>query len=214
MRLSDVGWLAALDGQAHELMVRTERGAPLSEVAGALRSALAGAEGPRLVVRTWEELLPDLRQVVHLARVTMDVLYAIVYFVAALGILNAQRMTALERKRELALMMAMGVTPARLAGLVALETVLLTALGAAAGSLFGWGLSAWHARTGWEIAGLGSQGFSYAGAAVSSRLYCVVQPALIAGPALSLWAIGSLSGLWPAIASARLELVRAISGRT
>ena len=213
MRLPDVGWLAALEGQAHELMLRIERGAQLDEVAGALRAELVGADGPKLVVRTWEELVPDLRQLVDITRLTMVVLYAIVYFVAALGILNAQRMTALERKREFAVMMAVGVTPGRLASLVVLEAALLTGLGVVVGGLLGWGLSAWHAHAGLDLVALGSEGFSYGGAAIAPRLYCVVQPALIVSPALAVLAVGVLCGLWPALASARLELVRAISGR-
>lgn len=214
MRIGDVGWLAALDGQAHELIVRTERGTRLDGVKEALQEAVGGADGPTLVVRTWEELLPDLRQLVEVTRLTMLVLYGIVCFVAALGILNAQRMTALERKREFAVMMAVGVTPVRLASLVVLEAALLTGLGVVAGGLLGWGLSAWHAHAGLDLVALGSQGFSYGGAAIASRIYCVVRPMLIVVPALAVLAGGILCGLWPALVSARLELVRAISGRT
>lgn len=214
MRLADVGWLAALEGRAHELMIRIERGAPLGKVADAVRAAVAGVDGPKLVVRTWEELVPDLRQLVDFTALTMDLLYAIVYFVAALGIFNAQRMTALERKRELAVMMAVGVTPVRLAGLVVLEAVLLIGLGAVGGVGLAWGLSTWHAHAGLDLGALGTQGFSYGGAVIASRLYCVVRPALLFGPALSVLGVGALCALWPAVASARLELVRAISGRT
>ena len=214
MRIADVGWLAALDGQAHELIVRAERGTRLDGVKEALQAAVGGADGPKLVVRTWEELLPDLRQLVEITRLTMLVLYGIVCFVAALGILNAQRMTALERKREFAVMMAVGVTPVRLASLVVLEAALLTGLGVVVGGLLGWGLSAWHAHAGLDLVALGSQGFSYGGADIASRIYCVVRPMLIIVPALAVLAGGVLCGLWPALVSARLELVRAISGRT
>lgn len=214
MTLRDLGWLAALDGQAHELMIRIDRGAAPEDVAARTRAALAGAGGPPLAVRTWEELVPDLRMVIEIARVTMAVLYGIVCFVAALGILNAQRMTAVERRREFAVMMAVGTTPARLAAVVALETAALISMGAAAGALLGWGMSAWHARAGLDLAILGSQGFSYAGAAIPARLYCVVRPALVAGPALAVLALGAACGAWPALASARLDLVRALSGRT
>jgi ABC-type antimicrobial peptide transport system permease subunit len=122
-------------------------------------------------------------------------------------------MAALERRRELAVMMAVGMTPARLASLVVLEAALLTGVGVVAGALLGWGLSAWHAHAGLNLATLGSEGFSYGGAAIASRIYCVVRPALISGPALAVLAVGALCGVWPALASARLELVRAISGR-
>jgi ABC-type lipoprotein release transport system permease subunit len=214
MRQSDLAWLAALEGQAHALMVRTERGADLEQTAVALRAALFGVSGPELVVRTWQELAPDLRQFVQLMDVTVGLMYGLLFFVAALGILNAQRMSALERRRELAVMMAMGATPARTAGLLIIETILLTALGAAAGALFGWAVVAWHAHAGLDLAALGSESHSNMGVSFSSRMYFVLRPAMIARPALAALAVGALSGMWPALRSARLDLVRVISGRT
>jgi ABC-type lipoprotein release transport system permease subunit len=214
MRQADLGYLAALEGQAHTLMVRIERGADLEQTAVALRAALAGVAGPELVVRTWQALASDLYQLVQLMDATVGLVYGLIFFVAALGILNAQRMSALERRRELAVMMAMGATPARTAGLLMVETVLLTALGAAAGALLGWAAVAWHAHAGLDLAALGSEGHTNMGVSFSSRMVFVLRPAMIARPALAVLLVGVLSGIWPALHSARLELVRAISGRT
>jgi ABC-type lipoprotein release transport system permease subunit len=214
MRLSDVAYLAALDGQAHELMVRLTRGADLARATAGLRAAVAGVPGPTLLARNWQELMPDLRQIIDLSRLSMLVLYAIVYFIAALGILNAQRMTALERKREFAVMMAMGVTPARLGALVLTESALLTGMGAGVGALLGLGLTWYHARVGLDLAALGSQGFSYAGVSFHARLYFVMQPSQVVAPALAVVAVGLLCGLWPALTSIRLKLAGAISGRS
>jgi putative ABC transport system permease protein len=213
MRISDVAYLAALDGQAHELVVRLDRGADLDRAAAAIRTAIAGSTGPKLVARTWQELVPDLRQIIGLTKLSMIVLYAIVYFIAALGVLNAQRMTALERKREFAVMMAVGVTPARLASLVVVEAVLLTGMGAVIGVLLGAGVSAYHAHVGLNLAALGSQGFSYGGVNFHARIFFVVRPVMVVLPALAVLAVGVVCGLWPALSSARLKLAAAISGR-
>ncbi len=213
MRLSGVAFLAALDGQAHELVVRLDRGADLDRAAAALRTAVAGSAGPKLLVRTWQELVPDLRQIIALTKLSMIVLYLIVYCIAALGILNAQRMTAIERKRELAVMMAVGVTPMRLARLVVLESVLLVGMGAILGMLLGVGVSAYHAHAGLNLAALGSHGFSYGGVEFHARIFFVVRPAMVLLPALAILIVGVLCGLWPALASARLGLASTISGR-
>jgi ABC-type lipoprotein release transport system permease subunit len=210
----DLARLVALEGQAHTLMVRIERGADLELVAGSLRAALAARPGPQLSVRTWKELAPDLYQLIRLLEGTVGMIYGLIFCVAALGILNAQRMSALERRRELAGMMAMGATPARVAGLLMLETVLLTALGAAIGLLIGSAAVAWHAHAGLDLAALGSESHTSMGVSFSSRLYFVLRPALVAKPALAVLLVGALSGLWPAVRSARLNLVRTISGRT
>ena len=214
MRLADVAYLAALEGRAHEIVVRLDKGADLDRSAAAIRAAVAQAPGPPLIARTWQQLVPDLRQMIDLSKLSMLVLYGIVYFIAALGILNAQRMTALERKREFAVMMAVGVTPVRLAALVVIEAVLLTGMGAVMGTLLGFGVSSYHAHAGLNLAAMGSQGFSYAGVDFHSRIYFVVKPAMVFAPALAVLAVGALCGVWPALASARLKLASAISGRT
>lgn len=210
----DLARLVALEGQVHTLMVRIERGADLELVASTLRVALAAVPGPQLSVRTWQELAPDLYQLIRILEATVGLIYGLIFCVAALGILNAQRMSALERRRELAGMMAMGATPARVTGLLMLETVLLTALGAAVGLLIGWAAVAWHAHAGLDLGALGSESHTNMGVTFSSRMYFVLRPALVAKPALAVLLVGALSGLWPAVRSARLDLVRTISGRT
>jgi ABC-type lipoprotein release transport system permease subunit len=213
MLLPDVAYLAALDGQAHELMIRLQRGVDLRRTTSAIRAVIAGTPGPPLVARSWEELAPDLRQIIDLSKLSMLVLYAIVYFIAALGILNAQRMTALERKREFAVMMAVGVTPARLGALVLTEAALLTGVGALVGALLGLGVTSYHARMGLDLAAFGSEGFSYAGVVFHSRIYFVVRPGMVVAPVIAVMVVGVLCGLWPALASIRLKLAGAISGR-
>lgn len=214
MRLNDLAWLTAQEGQAHTLMVRLERDANLESTAAAMRAALVDVPGPELIVRTWQELAPDLHKFVQLMDATVGLIYGLIFFIAALGILNVQRMSALERQRELAIMMAMGTAPKRITGLLMLEMVLLTALGAAIGALLGWALLAWHAHAGLNLAALGSESHTNMGVSFTSRMYFVLRPTMIAGPALALVALSALSGMWPAVRSARLELVRAISGRT
>jgi putative ABC transport system permease protein len=214
MRLPDVAYLAALDGEAHELMVRLDRGADLDRTAAAIRAVIAHVSGPTLVARTWQELVPDLHQLIQLSRYSMLFLYGIVYFIAALGILNAQRMTALERKRELAVMMAVGVTPARMVALMLTEAVLLTGIGAAVGALLGLAVTAYHAHAGLDLAALGSQGFSYAGVSFHPRIYFILRPGMVLWPGLAVVVVGILCGLWPALSSIRLKLAGAISGRS
>jgi ABC-type lipoprotein release transport system permease subunit len=213
MSLPDVAYLAALDGQAHELMIRFERGADLDRTTAAIRSAIAGIPGPKLVVRTWQELAPELHKLIGLSKLSMLFLYGIVYLIAALGILNAQRMTALERKRELAVMMAIGVTPARLGGMILAESALLCGFGATAGMLVGALVTWYHAHAGLDLAAMGSQGFSYAGVTFQSRIHFVLRPAMVLWPAVAVVVVGVLCGLWPALASVRLRLAGAIAGR-
>lgn len=214
VRLDDLAWLTALEGQAHRLMVRVVRSANLEQTVTAVREVLIDRKRPELSVRSWKTLAPDLYQFIQLMEATMGLLNGFIFLVAALGVFNVQRMGTLERRRELAVMMAMGTTPTRIVGLLMLEMVLLSAIGVAMGALLGWAIMGWQVHTGLNLAALGSDSHTNMGIRFSSRMAFELHPSMILGPSLMLLLLSALSGLWPALRSARLELVRAISGRT
>jgi ABC-type antimicrobial peptide transport system permease subunit len=66
----------------------------------------------------------------------------------AFGILNTMLMAILERQRELGMLMAVGMTRARVFALVVLETVLLTLVGLPFGLLLGHGTLLFTSRVG------------------------------------------------------------------
>ncbi|RMG13922.1 MAG: ABC transporter permease, partial [Deltaproteobacteria bacterium] len=187
--------------------------------AEAVRSDVLAALGPRaraLSVRTWKEVLPDLAALFGMADAYDLILYFVMYFLAALGILNAQRMSALERRREFGVMLAIGVTPARLARLLLVETVTLTGVGAALGALWGGALATYHSIHPLDISGgrATQDGFSYLGLTLDYQVRFHFHWDMVVEPVLVIGLVGLLCGMWPAIRSARLDIVRAISGRT
>ena len=219
--LRDAGTLTALEGRAHEVLVRLERGADPEVSAAAVRDALGGSGGGSgmgaepLTVRTWREVVPELSQLVELSSFSMSFLYGIVFIVSGLGLVNAQRMSVLERQRELGVMLAIGTTPARVATLLVVETGLLTAIGATVGALLGLAANAWFARHGFDMRMLSSEGtsFSYQGTTFSVLEFHVTASSILL-PAVSLLVLGLVCGLWPAFRAARIDAARAIAGRT
>jgi putative ABC transport system permease protein len=69
--------------------------------------------------------------------VLFDVIIALTAVVAALGILNGQLLSALQRSRELGVLKALGASRRQIAGLVLLESGAVGALGGAVGALVG-----------------------------------------------------------------------------
>lgn len=208
--LDDLAFLLALEGRAHQLVLHLARGVPEEPVAAALGAKLASVR-PALVVRTWRQLVPELVQMVSISKGSVWVIYFILYVLAALGILNAQRMSALERRREFGVMLAIGVTPARLGGVVLLETLVLTGIGAAAGALGGAAVSLYHTRHGYNL-GLGEDA-TYLGLTFESVIHFSFHASMLVAPVALVLAVGLVCGLWPAFSSARLDAVRALSGR-
>ena len=95
-----------------------------------------------LAVLDWQELNPGLSQAIKMDLVSGFLFYLILIVVVAFSILNTFLMAIFERTREFGVMMAMGVRPGRLMGILLMESVGMTVMGAiagiAAGSLLTW----------------------------------------------------------------------------
>jgi ABC-type lipoprotein release transport system permease subunit len=228
LHLGDAQFLAALEGRVHRLVVRTSRAREAESMADRLESVaewwnetgmaettsfVDGEERPaELVVRSWQELMPTLADYLELSRSSMWFVYLVLYFLAALGILNTQRMSALDREREFGVMQAVGMSPPRVFGVVLWETTLLTLIGALAGAAIGVGLNTYFAAYGLNLgAFLEQDSFTFMGVVVSMRIPFSVSFWGTVAPILAILPVALLCGIWPAYTSARLDPAKAIA---
>jgi len=224
MHLADAQYLTALGDEIHELMLRT---ADL-DAARAMADSVALAIGARvgapasgeavapgtLVVQPWQEIVPWLNQMIVLFRRSYAFMYLLIYLVAAVGILNTARMSALERRREFGVMLAIGMRPFRMFRTVVIETVVLSLAGALIGATGGALLNWYYATAGFDMSVFTDQAtFSYMGVAFSERIYFVVTPKTVLEPILVMLGVAALSGLWPAFGAARIVPAPTIAGR-
>jgi putative ABC transport system permease protein len=224
LHLEDARYLLALEGRLHELSLQvgpdTDQ-ATLEEVAQVLKRACpqVGSEDKMipLTTRTWQQVVPEMYTIVEMARSQIWIMYLIIFLIAGLGILNTQRMSAMERRREFGVLLAIGLAPSALARIVLYESVLVSFLG----GLIGLGLGAvgvgYHATYGMDIAAMADQGgesFSYMGYSFSEPLFFEMTANGMLPPVLIITIVGFICGLWPALVSARLDAIRAIAGRS
>ena len=224
LHLSDARTLGALEGEVHELAIRTGDLTRARESAEAVAAALGARvgmpdDGPpsedALVVRPWQDVLPGVNQMIVIFRRSYWVLYLLVYMLAAAGILNTQRMSALERRREFGVMMAIGMRPRRMFRTLVVESGVVGALGAAIGAAGGTALSWYHQVRGLDMSLFTDQAaFSYMGVAFTERLYFVLTPENVIQPVVVMLVVALVSGLWPAIRSAMIDPAPTIAGRT
>jgi ABC-type lipoprotein release transport system permease subunit len=228
MHLEDAQFLAAMEGEVHELKIQTSRvrdaratAERLQPVARSWQSdhmadattVVDGDERPtELVVRTWQDLLPTMANYLELSRNSMWFVYLVLYFLAALGVLNTQRMSTLDREREFGVLQAIGMSPGRVFATVLWETTLLTLIGAIVGAALATGVNLYLATYGFHLGVfLEQSSFTFMGVSVSTTLYPVVTFWGTLLPVLAILPVACLCGLWPALTSARLEPARAIS---
>ncbi len=224
LNLADAQRLTALGGRVHELLVRTGDLAAARETAASIAAALharlgappegSGVPEGTLVVRPWQDILPSIDRMIRVFRASYWFMYLVVYLVAAVGILNTQRMSALERRREFGVLQAVGMRPSRLFRTLQVETVTLGVAGALLGALLG-GLLSWHyATSGFDMTTLSDQAsFSFMGVAFSDRIFFVLTPAAVWQPVVVMFGVALLSGLWPSVTAARIDPAPTIAGR-
>ncbi len=211
MRLEDVQFVAAIDGEIHELAVRVADVLEADLVAQEIQSTL----GEELKVRSWRQILPEISQMLDMTEKSDLVMYFMVYLIVAFGLFNSQRMSALERVREFGVMRALGVTPSQLGGVVFLETVWMTAIGAGIGVLVGGAVSYYHMVQGLDLSMFGDNvSFDMMGVSFSNTLKFQVTPRVLLRPVLFLMPVVFICGLYPAWLVSRLDITRSISGRT
>ena len=90
---------------------------------------------PRLVARTWEEIMPELKNMIETDRVEGYVFMFILYMVITFGILGTLIMMISERRREFGILISIGMKKLRLATTFLIEIIILAIIGAILGIL-------------------------------------------------------------------------------
>jgi putative ABC transport system permease protein len=118
-----------------ECAVVLVRGADQDAVASALRARFPDAQALRFDTGEWllQVHVEDLERDFLL----FDLILGLSALLAALGVLNGQLLSALERTKELGILKALGVTRGQIAGTVLCEALVIGAFGGLLGTLLG-----------------------------------------------------------------------------
>ncbi|MSR62198.1 MAG: FtsX-like permease family protein [Planctomycetes bacterium] len=126
------------DARTRTLAVKLAPGADHGLVEAALRTRLPEArfsvyDGPQLIARMLTDLTVDF--------VLFDIILFLTALLAGLGVLNGQLLAAIERRKELGILVALGTSRAQLAGVVLVESLVVGVLGGGLGAAVGLGLT-------------------------------------------------------------------------
>jgi putative ABC transport system permease protein len=197
--------LLGLGPRVSTINLRLDERARTAAAVADLRQRL-GSRG--VAFAPWQDLLPQLEEMVRFNSVITKILLAVLLLVVATAIMNTVFMAVTERTREFGVMMALGTSPAAMVRMVVYETSVLLVLAA----LVGYGIAsagvAYLNRAGMDLSGF------FAGYAAIPGLTGVVYPQLMSAsivpPGVALIVIGVLVSLYPAAKAARLDPARAI----
>ncbi|MGB2677424.1 MAG: ABC transporter permease [Candidatus Acidiferrum sp.] len=196
-------------GRIHEVGIKLHD----SDITAATKTATALAvqlsKSFPVRVRAWPELAPELADYVQFNRRVTFILFLIFFLLAVMGIVNTMLMAIVSRTRELGMLLAVGMRPVQLVGLIVAEAAILAGgslvLGGALGSPVLWYL---------QVHGLylgGSRGaISLGGVVVGPLWYGRQDFAAYTQAALGLGVTAVVSALYPALRAARFRPTEAL----
>ncbi|MDP2603261.1 MAG: ABC transporter permease [Deltaproteobacteria bacterium] len=160
-------------------------------------------------VRAWPELAPELADYVQFNRSVTFILFSIFFLLAIIGIVNTMLMAVIERTRELGMLMAVGMRPVQVVGLILAEAAGLAGASLVLGGAIGVPLL-WYLQVHGLDLGSAIDEFSLAGVAVGRHWYGRQDFFAYSQAALGLAVTALASALYPALRAARFRPTEAL----
>lgn len=210
LHIEDAQAFFGLGAGVHQMVVRLKEDAGSVADVGAVDDDLDILRGvldlKTLEALSWSEILPELTATIASKRRGQTGLDFIIFFIVALGVLNAMSMATFERTRELGVMIALGTRPRRIVLLIVTEAliqgVLSVVIGVAVIAIVFFFVG---------DLGLGSMGGTdFGGVRMPQSIPLTMGRDAVVAAAVTAVSTVLLGGLWPAWRASRLTPVEAM----
>jgi len=115
------------------------------------------------LLQSWKEIQPDLAMMTMMVEKFASYIIIIILLALSFGIINTMLMAILERKKELGMLMAIGMNKKRIRRMITWETTFLTCFGAFMGILIAQGLISYFGIHGINLGDYAEEGFESMG---------------------------------------------------
>ncbi len=159
---------------------------------------------------SWRELSPELVQFINSDKASGVLMKAILYLVIGFGILGTIMMMIAERKREMGVMVAVGMQKYRLSKIIWMETMFIGLIGVVAGFLVSIPLVAWFSAN--PIPITGEYGAAYEQFGMEPWIYFKMSPKVFFNQALIVFLITLAISIYPYSVVRKLNTIDAIRG--
>ena len=195
--------LLALGSRVSTINIRLDDRSTLPEAMTEIRRAGAGYS-----VVPWQELLPQVDEMVRYVGVIRTIVVGILLVVVAMAIMNTVFMSVAERTRELGTMIALGTRPGGVVRMVLYETTFIMTLASVAGYGIAVLVVAYFSRRGMDFSSFFRNYTTIPG--ITGITYPKLVIASVIGPGLALFAGSVLASVYPARKAARLDPATAL----
>ena len=155
-----------------------------------------------------EFLLSDLRQMVQTKSVGQSIVFAVLFLLAMLAIFDTQVLSVFRRRREIGMLVALGMTRAKVIAMFTIEGALHSVLAAILGLAYGGPFFYYLGHNGFTVPGGDVWGFS-----LGDKLYPAFTGGLILGTSLLVFIVTTFVSWLPTRRIAKLNPTDALAGR-
>jgi ABC-type antimicrobial peptide transport system permease subunit len=157
----------------------------------------------------WSALLPALSEAAKLRGQAGQVISTVTFLIAAVALLNTMFSAVFERKRELATLMAIGMSPGRVRLMIMVEAMSLVLLGGALGVVLGLGISEYLEQVGVSTGSLGGTQLMN-GVVLGERWYGFLRVNVVIQSAVTFMFIAFLAAVWAGFRASRSNPIEAM----
>jgi len=159
---------------------------------------------------SWDEMQPELKQMIEADRAGGTVMKGILYLIIGFGILGTITMMLAERRREMGVMVAIGLQRARLGIILFYETILIGVVGVLVGFLGSIPVISYFINNPVELTGDAAGAMIDMG--IEPYMYFTWLPSVFYNQVITVFVISLLIGVLPVVTSFRLVLSKALRG--
>jgi len=198
-------------GRIHEIAARVDDPWAADAAAAGVEAAI-GAAGPATEVRSWTEFKPEMVEYANLVNSMEWLLIVFVFGMAIWGVANTMLMSSYERRREFAVLLALGGGPGFIVRSVLAEALVLGAVALAVGLAVTLPIMAWWKAAPPDMSWVYG-GFTMAGGLMRPILRVEWPTAMIFITAGALFVTALAAAVYPAYRSSRVPPADTLAGR-
>ena len=159
------------------------------------------------LVEDWKTRFPEVAYGLAMMDSTMFILMSIIVFALLFGIINTLMMSILERKREIGVLLAIGMSKPNIRGMIVLESIIYGLIGAPIGIFLGYLTMQYYGNYGFDLSafGEGMEAFGY-----DPIIYLSVDAKYYLIYAIYIIAATIVGGLYPSRIATKLNPIEAI----
>lgn len=146
----DIEMLAGTGSVINEVIVMLDDVKNVNPVKEKLASAVILSK-----VRSWDDISPELGYANELMSIALSVFILIIILAMSFGIINTMLMAVLERKRELGMLLSVGMNKRKVFSMIMNETLFISLIGGPSGILGAWLTISHFGKTGINLSSVG-----------------------------------------------------------